>query len=382
MLRFAALSFITVALLPGRTPAVDPLSEVHEKVNQRMVKVFGAGGFARVSSYGTGILISPDGHILTSASPLLDTSDLVVHLYDGRRLKAVSLVVEPELDAALIQIRVEGKKPGEPTGLDLPYFDFAEAVKRPMAKPGDWVMAFSNAFEAANRDEPITMQRGVVAAVAKLHGRRGVFDFPYTGDVYVLDSVTNNPGAAGGALTDRQGNLLGIIGRDIHNTLSETMINYAIPANGKVEVKERVSVDGKEEEQTVVRSLPEFIDKGMKGQYKPVKRPDKFKGEGGYTGIVFVPNILERTPAYVEDVIPGSPAAKAGLKPDDLISFVDGDPIVSIKAFETYRKTHTRPGSVVRLEVRRGDQLQTVELTLGTHPARPTVTPPPPEKKP
>ena len=341
-----------VALVPARGPATEPLNEVHDKVNQRMVKVFGAGGFARVSSYGTGILISPDGHILTSASPLLDTAELVVHLYDGRRLRAVSMVVEPELDAALIRIVVEGKKPDEPTGLELPYFDFAEAVKRPRAQPGDWVLAFSNAFEAGQRDEPITMQRGVVSAVARLHGRRGVFDFPYTGDVYVLDSVTNNPGAAGGALTDLKGNLLGVIGRDIHNTLSETMINYAIPVGGKVDVKEKVTTDGKDEERTVTYSLPEFVDKGMKGLYKPRKRPDPMKGEGGYTGIVFVPNILERTPAYVEDVIPGSPAAKAGLRPDDLISFVDGEPIVSIKAFEAYRKAHTRPGTTVRLEVR------------------------------
>ena len=381
MLRFVAVSLVAVTLLPGRAPATDPLNEVHDKVNQKMVKVFGAGGFARVSSYGTGILISPDGHILTSASPLLDTSDLVVHLYDGRRLKAVSLVVEPELDAALIQIRVEGKKPGEPTGLELPYFDFAEAVKRPVAKPHDWVLAFSNAFEAGNRDEPITMQRGVVAAVARLHGRRGVFDFPYTGDVYVLDSVTNNPGAAGGALTDLKGHLLGVIGRDIHNTLSETMINYAIPVGGKVEVKERVTADGKDEERTVTRSLPDFVARGMRGEYKAVKRQEAQKGEGGYTGIVFVPNILERTPAYIEDVIPGSPAAKAGLKPDDLISFVDGEPIVSIKAFEAYRKAHTRPGTTIRLEVRRGEALQPMDLTLGAHPPRPTVTPPPPAKK-
>ena len=73
-------------------------------------------------------------------------------------------------------------------------------------------------------------------------------------------------------------------------------------------------------------------------------------------------------------------AAKAGFKPDDLISFVDGEPIVSIKAFEAYRKTHTRPGTTVRLEVRRGEALQTVELTLGPHPPRPAA-PPPPDKK-
>ena len=93
-------------------------------------------------------------------------------------------------------------------------------------------------------------------------------------------------------------------------------------------------------------------------------------------------SILERTPAYVEEVIPGSPAAKAGLKPDDLISFVDGEPIVSIKAFEAYRKANTRPGTTVRLEVRRGDALQTIEMTLGTHPPRPTPPGAPPAKKP
>jgi S1-C subfamily serine protease len=380
--RFAALPLVAAAVLalaPARGRAADPLTDVAAQVNQRMVKVFGAGGFARLSAFGTGIVISPDGHILTAAGHLLDTPELVVHLYDGRRMRAQVLVVEPELDAAIIKIRLDGQKLEDPTGLELPYFDLVEAARRPMAQPGDWVLAFSNAFEAALRDEPMTMQRGVIAAVTQLHGRRGVFDFPYTGNVYVLDSVTNNPGAAGGALTDRKGNLLGIIGRDIQNTLSETMINYAIPVNAKVEVKVRVREKDKEEEKTVTLSLSEFVEKGVKGEYKPVKRGDRPQpGEAGWTGIVFVPDVLERTPAYVEDVIPDSPAAKAGLRPDDLISFVDGEPVASIKAFEEYRKTRTRPGTTIRLEVRRGENLETVELTLAAPPQKPA---PPPEKK-
>ena len=153
-------------------------------------------------------------------------------------------------------------------------------------------------------------------------------------------------------------------------------MNYAIPVGAKTEVREKVLVrdkDGKdvEEEKTVALSMPEFVRLAMRNEYKPIKRPPVIGGQGGYHGIVFVPNVLERTPAYVEDVVPGSPADKAGLRPDDLVSFVDGEPVVSINAFGDFVKRNTRPGTVVRLEVRRGEALQTVELTLGAHPGKP-----------
>ena len=379
--RISALVLLAAVTFPGRSAADDPFNEVGEKVNTKMVKIFGAGGFARLNNFGTGVVISPDGHILTVASQLLDTTDLVVHLYDGRRLRAQVLGVEPELDAAVLQIRVDGKKPGEPTGLDLPFFDFAEAAKKKPAQPGDWILAFSNAFEAGLRDEPMTLQRGVIQAYTKLHGRRGVFDFPYSGEVYVVDSITNNPGAAGGAITDRKGNLLGLIGRDIQNTLSETMINYAIPVTAKVDIKVLVKEKDKADETTVTVTMPEFVAKASKGEYKSVKRNDRVIGEGGFHGIVFVPNVIERTPPWVEDTVPGSPAAKAGLKPDDLVSFVDGEPVLSVRWFENYIKTRTRPGSVIRLEVRRGEALQTIELTLAPQPPRPTPPPVPADVK-
>jgi S1-C subfamily serine protease len=375
-----------MALTPAALFAADPLNEVAEKANEKLVKLFGAGGFSRLNNYGTGIIISPEGHILTVASQLLDTSDLVVHLYDGRRMKAQVIVIEPELDAAIIKIRVEGKKLNEPIGLDLAFFDIVEAAKHPHAEPGDWVLALSNTFEIALRDEPLSLQRGVVMAYTKLAGRRGVFDFPYTGDVYIVDAITNNPGSAGGALLDRKGNLLGVIGREIRNVQSDTWMNYAIPINAKTDVKVKDTVkdkDGKEkeEEKTVTIQMMEFITKGMKGEYKPTKRDHRSAGQGGYHGIIFVPNILERTPAYVEDAEPGSPAAKCGLRPDDLVSFVDGEPIVSIKAFNEWIKKNTRPGTVIRLEVRRGETLQPIEMTLGTHPAKANPPLPVPTQK-
>ncbi len=380
----AALFAIPFATTPAR--AADPFNELAEKTNQKMVKVFGAGGFSRLNNYGTGIIISPDGHILTVASQLLDTSELVVHLYDGQRLKAQVLAVEPELDAAIIKIRLEGKKIEEPTGLNLAYFDFAEAAKRPHAETGDWVLALTNTFEIALRDEPLSLQRGVVMAYTKLAGRRGVFEFPYTGDVYVVDAITNNPGAAGGALINRKGELLGVVGREIKNVLSDTWMNYAIPVSAKVDIKIKETVkdkDGKDkdEEKTVTVTMPDFVTQGMQGKYRTVTRPKTVLGEGGFHGIIFVPNILDRTPAYVEDVVPGSPAAKAGFRPDDLVSFVDGEPIASINVFNTWIKKNTRTGQVLRVEVRRGEALHTIELTLGAHTTKPMPPQPAPTPK-
>jgi serine protease Do len=385
---FAAI--VVAAALPASAAAADPFNELAEATNKKLVKLFGAGGFSRLNNFGTGIIISKDGYVLTVASQLLDTSDLVVHLYDGQRMKAQVVVVEPELDAAIVKIRAEGRKLEDPLGFDLNYFDIAEAAKRPPATVGDWALALSNTFEIALRDEPLSLQRGVIMAHTKLAGRRGVFEFPYTGDVYVTDMIMNNPGAAGGALIDRKGNLLGVIGREIKNSLSDTWMNYAIPVTAKAEVKIRELVkdkDGKEkeEERTVSVSMTEFAVKGMKGEYKPILGKTTIKGEGGYIGIIFVPDILERTPAYVEDVVPGSPAAKAGIRPDDLVSFVDGEPVVSIKGFREWLQKNTRPGQQIRIEVRRGESLQTVEVMLAPHPAKPgppMPSPPPVSKTP
>jgi S1-C subfamily serine protease len=332
------LSAVVLLLLLLSTPVATAqappatLAAVTEEINRKMVKLFGPGGFQGLNSYGTGILVSPDGYVLTVASPLLDTPDLLVHLADGRRLTARVIVREPELDAALLKIdKVD----------DLPAFDVAKAVKTPLAQPGDWVLAFSNQFQIATREEPMSVQHGVIASYSKLHGRKGIFDAPYNGDVYIVDAITNNPGASGGALTNRKGELLGIIGKELRNSLSATWINYAVP----------------------IPILAGFVEKGVKGEYKPIERPKLASGPGGYHGLILVPDVVERTPPYVEDSDPGSPAEKAGFKPDDLIVYVDGEKIVSIKDFKNIIDKG-QPGSVFKLEVRRGDKLTSIDLKL------------------
>ena len=328
-------------------------------VNRKMVKLFGSGGFRGLPSYGSGILISNKGLILTVANHLLDTQDLRVHLYDGTRYHAKVVVIEPVLDVALIKLDVPN--PDDLERLDLPHFDVTKALSAPLAQAGDWVLAFSNQFQIATRDEPMSIQRGTIAGYTKLHGRRGIFDATYTGDVYVVDAIMNNPGAAGGALTTKKGELLGIIGKELRNTLSETWINYAVPIGSKVEVKEG--------DKTRVVAMREFLEKGPKGEYKPAEVPKTVKGIGGYHGIILVPNVVERTPPFVDGVRGGSPAEKAGFLPDDLIVYVDGEPVSSILAFNEYL-TKTNPGNVIKVEIRRGDRLLSIEMTLDEHPKR------------
>lgn len=357
---------MTPMILLSLSLASDPLVATAAGVNEKCVKLFGAGGFRSVTNYGTGILISPDGYLLTVSSQMLETSELVVHLADGRKMRAVVMATEPELDAVICKIVAPGAKPTDPSDLKLPHFDFAAAAQRPPLKPGEWVMATTNCFEIAMRDEPLSVQRGVVAALTKLTGRRGIFDFPYRGDVYIVDAITNNPGAGGGALTDRHGQLVGIIGKEMRNALTDTWMNYAIPLTAKVDL-----VD---DSKPVTVTLADFVAKGMKGNYKSIKKPDVPLGAGAYHGIVFVSNVLERTPPYVEDTEPNSPAAKAGLRADDLVSFVDGEPIYSINSFKEYVRK-SRPGMTLRLEVRRGDALKSIELTLTDFPKKEAKNP-------
>jgi serine protease Do len=327
---------VCTGLATAQTPDAPSLATVVDHVNQKTVKLFGAGGFRSLASYGSGILVSPEGHILTVASPLLETQDLRVHLFDGRRVHAKVLVAEPELDVALCKIdKAE----------DLPYFDVAQAARQPQAKAGDWVLGFSNQFQIATRDEPLSVQRGVVAAYTKLQGRRGIFDASYNGDVYIVDAITNNPGAGGGALTTRKGELLGLIGKELRNTLSDTWINYAVP----------------------IQALADFVEKAKRGEYTPIVREKAAGGPGGYHGIVLVPDVVERTPPFIEEVTPGSPAARAGLRPDDLIVYIDGEKVISIKAFKDIVE-RARPGTTFKLEVRRGERLTTVDLKLEPMP--------------
>src|SRR4029079_4059987 len=135
-------------------------------------------------------------------------------LHDGRKFEGKIVGFEPQLDLAVLKIDSD----------DLPCFDLEEVTAAPV---GTRVLAYSNMFKVATGDEQVSVLHGVIAARTKLSARRGNYETPYNGPVYVVDAITNNPGSGGGVLTTTDGVLLGMIGKELRNTQTNTWIKYA-----------------------------------------------------------------------------------------------------------------------------------------------------------
>jgi serine protease Do len=324
-------------LLLGPMAQAGEMRATIDRVLPRVVKIFGAGGLANLEAYGTGFLISPDGYLVTQWNHVLDTDRVTVVLDDGRRFAAELVGAEPALELAVLKIPAES----------LPCFDLAEASR---AGPGTRVLAFSNMFQVAVGDEPVSVVHGVVSASVDLRARRGRYGVDYDGPVYVVDAITNNSGAAGGVLTTRDGRLLGMIGRQVRNEDSHTWLNYAIP----------------------ITELVETIREIQSGQFTRRREEPSGPAAGRFSaadfGILLVPDVVERTPAYVDAVLRDTPAEVAGLLPDDLIVFANERLVPSCRSLAE-ELGRLQPADDLVLVVRRGGALMTVTLRAPT--ARP-----------
>ena len=178
-----ALAIVALALWPHAASAAKLADVIHD-VQQRSVKIYGAGGLHGLDAYQSGFLISAQGHIVTVFSHVLDSEVVTVILDDGRKFEAQMLGADPRLEVAVLKIEAA----------DLPFFDLHKAAT---GAEGTAVLAFSNLFGIATGDEPVSVQHGTISAVTPLAARRGAYETPYQGPVYVLDAMTNNPGAAG-----------------------------------------------------------------------------------------------------------------------------------------------------------------------------------------
>ena len=310
------------------------LGRTIDQAQTKMVKLYGAGGFRGLEGYQSGFLISGEGHILTALSYVLDTDRVTVTLNDGRRYDAKLLGGDPRLEVAVLKIEAT----------NLPHFDIAKAVS---LTGGTRILAFSNLFNVAMGDEPASVQSGTVSVVTRLEGRRGVFETPYHGPIYVLDVATNNPGAVGRRLVTFHGELAGMLGKELRNSLNNTWLSYAVP----------------------IEELRQSIDEIEAGKFVSVKElpPEKKPAhpmDPVLLGINLVPDVLERTPAYVDQVRPGTAAALAGLLPDDLILLVGNHLTQSCRSLQKELEMIDR-ADAVKITVLRGQDLLEVTLQAG-----------------
>jgi len=351
------MALLLLAWIPLQRSAQATPEETIAGAARNVVKLYGAGGVRGLESYQTGLLVTPTGHIVTVLSTVLDSDGIDCVLDDGRRFPATLIGADPRRELAVLSI----------SGEELPCFPLppaaGEAVGDDPATPpgnavaeadrvsaGTRIFALSNLFGVAVGDERVSAQHGVVSAVVPLEARRGAHEAPYRGDVYILDCTTSNPGSAGGALVDWRGRLVGMLGKELRATVTGVWLNYALPID------------------EVARGYRDVLAAGAGGIEA---RADGIDGDrpsfdAALLGLVLVPDLLDKTPPFVESVRDGSAADRAGLRADDLLVAVNGRSVASRAAVGQWLAT-LADGDPVHLTVIRDGVI--VECTLGPRPA-------------
>ena len=320
----------TPALAADAPDVAEPFQKAIAYAQKRCVKVYG-GGAGREHGYATGLVVSPDGLILTAQGIYLSEERVRVVLPDGSRHTAEVLRRSEPLQAALLKI--DAATPDH----------FTLAAESPVDQ-GDWVLAVSNAFNVAGPEEPLSVNLGIVSLIADLEARHRTQDVPYEGEILLIDAITSNPGAPGGALVTADGRLAGMLGKLFQSTSTNTRINYAVPAPL---LREFVTAP---EEPVAVGPTAS----GDTPQAPAVKKP--------YLGVGLFTLSGKSAPAYVDRVAPGSPAAAAGLRKDDLLLAVGSTVVRSCKDCEEAFDA-LAPGQPARLLVKRGREVLTLTVT-------------------
>ncbi|MHB8873337.1 MAG: Do family serine endopeptidase [Myxococcaceae bacterium] len=267
---------------------------------------------------GSGFLIESSGLALTNNHVVAEASAITVRLEDGRRFDAEVAGRDPLTDIAVIRLK------GKPTGLPTVKLGDSEAMA-----VGDWTVAIGNPFGLAS-----SVSAGIISAKARQIGAG-----PY--DNFLQTDAAINPGNSGGPLFNLKGEVIGM------NTAIAglgTGIGFAVPSN-------------------MIRTLLPQLEKG-----EPIVR--------GWLGVAIqdlTPAIARALQAPVEkgavvaDVTGNTPAAKAGLKNDDIIVAVDGQPITTAAELSA-AVAGKKPGTTATLTLYRGGKKVDLPATVGTRP--------------
>jgi len=272
---------------------------------------------------GSGVIVSNDGWILTNDHVVEGADKVTVTLHDGRKFTG-TVRRDSRSDLAVIKIAANGLKAAE----------FADSDK---LRVGQWALAFGSPFELND-----TMTVGVVSARQrqKTISDAGVTRF-YPNLIQTDASI--NPGNSGGALVDSHGQVMGINVAINSPNGGNVGIAFAIPSNTARHVMDELIKHGK-----VVRGFLGVNPSAL----TPKERSTYGVTEGG---------------ALISSVSEGTPAAKAGLQTEDVVTKVNGQSVRDDVAFRDLIGRQS-PGNAVELTVVRNHQTMTVKATLEAVP--------------
>ncbi|MCJ8146689.1 trypsin-like peptidase domain-containing protein [Acinetobacter sp. A3.8] len=269
------------------------------------------------NSLGSGVIVRPDGYILTNNHVIAQADEIVVGLHDGRKAKATVIGTDPETDLAVIKIELE----------DLPVLPF----KLSGNAVGDVVLAIGNPFGVGQ-----TVTQGIISAT----GRTGLGINTY--EDFIQTDAAINPGNSGGALIDVAGNLIGVNTAIFSRTGGSLGIGFAIPAQICQQVLDSILQEGR-----VVRGWLGIEVRGL-SQNNPL-------------------NTESNAGVQVMGVLKNGPADQAGIQKGDIILSINDQAFENSNQLISY-VGRQKPNSEVPAVILRADKKLNITIKIAERP--------------
>ncbi|MEO8347181.1 MAG: trypsin-like peptidase domain-containing protein [Betaproteobacteria bacterium] len=310
----AVVNIVTSKEVRSRSPLTD------DPVFRRYFPDFDRGGTQRQTSLGSGVIVSPEGFVITNHHVIQGADDIQLVLSDGRRFKATVRGTDPESDIAVLKAE----------GDNLPAITLGHAED---LQVGDVVLAIGNPFGFGN-----TVTAGIVSALGR--NFLGVNRF----EDFIQTDAAINPGNSGGALIDTAGNLIGINSTIFSQTGASNGIAFSIPVSLAKTVFEQIIRDGE-------------VTRGWFGIEPQSLTPDQVKSLA----------LSASEGVLIRSMQRGGPAESAGIVARDVIVEVAGKPTRSVPQLLA-RIAELPPGSSAKVRLVRDGKPVDIDVMVGKRP--------------